>query len=405
MSIYIHLEPPFEYLVTDTNGREKSRGQLDKLEDVSGIKARGPKIGVVPGQCINIRTVELPTNNKKKIASVLPNTLEEEVIEDIDSLFFRLIGPLNQKVKHTMVVGKEQLKLWLAESERAGIRLDKIIPDFALMPCHEMADYSLLFDEVGYAYIHEEYFYKKKIRQVFLDLWANSANRNSGVQISSALSDRSSSIACNDKVLLGQLGFATDMDVVSWFVGKSWVDWVGREHRSIAEFNLLEGEFTPRHKVEKYGGMKFALLVCLLAIFIRIGSDGYDYIGLINRDNQLDNQIIQLFSETFPEVERIVNPRVQLLNKISQIKNGSHGGDELLVILSLLSPITHSSNIELESMDYRNNELAFVCLLDNFSSLDHFHQRLKHVDRLDIALSSSGSLNGKISSRFVAKLK
>ncbi len=43
MSLFIYLESPFDYVVTDSNGKEKSRGQLSKLEDILKIKARGPR--------------------------------------------------------------------------------------------------------------------------------------------------------------------------------------------------------------------------------------------------------------------------------------------------------------------------------------------------------------------------
>ena len=406
MSLYIHLEPPFDYIVTDSRGAEKSRGQLDELKDVSKIKAKGQKIGVVPGQYVNTRTIGLPTNNRKKIAKVLPNALENEVIGEIHSLFFRLVGPANKKVKHALVVDKELLKVWLAATEEAGIRLDKLIPDFALMPSHESADYSLVFDETGYVYVHEGSFHKKKIRQEFLGLWSNSKTQKPDSHaMGDALSDSSICIACNNEVSLRRYGFSGKVDVVSWPVKENWGDWIGRNHRSVAEFNLLEGEFTPSHKVEKYGGMKFALFICAIAVFVKIGGDSYDYIRLIKEEARLDNRIRTLFIETFPEVKRVVNPRVQMLNKIAEIKGKNRGDNELLAILSLLSPVMRLSNLEFESMDYRNNELVFVCLLANFSLLDNFHQRLIRVDKLDITLISSGSLNGKISGRFIAKLK
>ena len=402
MTIYLYLAAPFNYVVTDSRGREKKRGQLNDLAEAGSIKGRGQKIGVIPGQYVNCRSVALPTNNKKKIEAILPNALEETFVGDIDDLFFRLIGPTNQPTKQALVVDRGQIKSLVNALAAAKFRLDQMVPDFAFMPDHANADYGAIFDGSGYVYLRQGPFDRKKIRQPLIGLWLESTPPSKDQSIAQLLDQRIQTIACNEEGALRRLGLSSDANILPWSSGQSWPDWIEKNHRNLPQFNLLQGEYTPSHRARNYGGLKFSLLVCLVAALLKIASDGYHYLGLINENARLDQDIKTLFSDTFPDVKRIVNPKVQMRNKIAELQNTGQDQDDFLALLSLVAPVAAQQRLEFESIDFRQDELVFTCLFSNFSALNRFHQQLQTLAGLEIRLDSSGSLNGKTSGRFIA---
>lgn len=392
MTIYINVEPPFDFIRVDHNGKEKSRGTLGNLAAVTNIRDRGGLIGVIPGQLVNMRSAALPTSNRKKIAAALPMALEEDLVGDLDALHIVPLKPWAQKLKQALVVDKEQLDKWKSEIASIGKRWDALIPDYAFLPHHAKTDCSLIYDGKDYIVIHQGEQRRQKIRQTHFQLWVDQ------------FPDQSVKLACNDTDFFGQFNYQTPMALVNWRCSGDWRDGISKTWRGAGRFNLLIGQYTPEHKASQHGGLKLALILCLLAGGVKLASDGYDYYGLYQQNAKLDQDIATLLLETFPDIKRVVNPEVQMQNRMTALYAGSNQDNEFLTLLSLVAANPGTRSAHIEGLQFRDGQLIFTMVFDNFAQLERFHKQLQKIDGMQIELASSGSSGNKTSGRFIAML-
>ena len=93
-------------------------------------------IGVVPGESVVTRKVNVPSRQRQKVISALPYILEESLSGEIESLHVCLLHWKPGSESIAAVISKLDLQQWLAELEQAGIQMDSLIPEYLLVPLH-----------------------------------------------------------------------------------------------------------------------------------------------------------------------------------------------------------------------------------------------------------------------------
>lgn len=118
--------------------------QLDGIEGEAALaKARESEVVlVVPAQKVLLQEVSFASSERKLLRQTVPYSLEEQLIDDVDTQHFAL-GPVvaadagvDSKVP-VAIIDKQWLGAWLEQCRAAGLDIKRVLPEQLLLPYRE----------------------------------------------------------------------------------------------------------------------------------------------------------------------------------------------------------------------------------------------------------------------------
>jgi general secretion pathway protein L len=157
-----------------------------------------------------------------------------------------------------------------------------------------------------------------------------------------------------------------------------------RETKKGDGFNFATGEFEPKRQYEKAKKEILWVASLLFVIILAFGFDFYlDYHYDKRYANELKEEIRAVFSETCPEVTRIVDPLQQLRVKIAEGKKSKAGQGSIgtgITVLDILretsSLVPESAQFLITSFQYDGNLVTIKGETDNFNTVDTIKNHL-----------------------------
>ncbi len=199
-----------------------------------------------------------------------------------------------------------------------------------------------------------------------------------------------------------QAGIMEDAVNLGWQAIKNWKG-----------FNFRKEAFATKRSFTGNKNLTIAITLPLLATaLIAILYLWYDYSRLLKEKNNLDAIIQSIFTETLPDVTRIVDPIQQLQVKIHEIGQSSMGKDGALPPTTILALLTEvSANIP-EPLDIRlarfvvdDNGVRLQGATDTFNTVDAIKKGLEQSSAFSSVEISAANLDPKSAKvRFEMKL-
>lgn len=369
-----------EYAVIGADGKpltQVQRGTPDGL----AVQAAGRRVVlVVPGTDVSLFRVEVPTDNRQRMLRAVPYALEEQLADDVDTLHFALGSRAADGRVGVAVAARERLDAWRAWCDEASLE-----------PAAWYAETQLLTPAD--------------------DAWV-------------ALED-----AAAGRLLLrgpGGEGYAIDRDIwpcfaarlgeprrVRWLAagsaetGLPEVDGLEQETGSWAQgplehlaggltqsglINLCQGDYSRRQQLGRLlrpwraaaGLLAASLLLALIGQAVQLQR-------LEAREAELSTQIEQLYRDTFPQAQRVVNARHQMEQQLLALRRAQ--GHDALDFLGLLASsgevFSAAEGVELQGVSYRDGQLDVQLTARDLQSLDKLKQQLAAEGRLQVEIQSA----------------
>ena len=388
MSIYISLRAPYVWAETDKRDGIVNKGSAASLEELILPKRSGPIIGVAPGDSVLTRSTTIPSRRRSKVQAAIPFSLEDSVSEDIDDLHFSILEWTPGGKANVAVIAKQRLRSWTSEFNDAGITLDEIIPEYLLLPLHPQARTTVAQTNDGRLCIREGSYGGLVLDADDANLWW------------SEIEDKSTAVAVNNVDLARRFVAAQGTMVKEWNIGDNFVEWLAHQSGGVVSANLLTGEYTPLHRQQSNAGLKAAVIVLALGFLLKMGIDGGEYFYLKKKNERLDRQITQIFNWSFPDIPRVVNPRVQMERQLELLQSGNQGSGEFANLLSAVAKAVPATRSNLQEVVFRNKEMTITCSVSDFAGLDRLKKFFESQPGVSVDLISSGSQDNKVSGRF-----
>lgn len=174
-----------------------------------------------------------------------------------------------------------------------------------------------------------------------------------------------------------------------------------REGKKAKGFNFRREEFqvkTQFVKIRKeliHGAIYLGIIFVLLAV-----NFGVDYRDLKKRNASLDGQIKGIFSQTFPEVTRVVDPIHQMKTEISALKNASGvapginmDSTSLEILNDISSRIPGDLNIQVDRMVVDQEGVQIRGTTDTFNTVDSIKKGLESSEMYHDVIIASANLD------------
>lgn len=391
MIVYFQIDAPHRWVHLDRQGAVADRGVADTLDAIPMPKAASEIIGVVPGHAVAIRTLELPARSRKQAQTAAPYALEESLATDVEELHFAILDWKRNGETTVAIVERQQMDAW--RDALAEIGPDRLVPEMFLLPLHAQTDYTLARLEDGTVYVRGRDGTLLTLDESAVELWWKE------------LENPHASIAVSDGRLAHRLIELGGTLVHEWAIGSNFGEWIARDGAPETRGNLLQGEYLPQERRQAAGGYRLAAGLLAAALVIRLGADGFEYFSLRGKDGALTQQIEATFRSTFPDVTRIVNPRVQMEQKLRELKTGATGAGYFQLLLAAVARAIPPAQATLEEITFRENSMIVTCTTSDFAGLDRLKELFSRDQNVRVELLSSGSRDNRVSGRFKLDLE
>lgn len=394
---------PATWLVVDAFGNRMGQQNVGSLAEAA-VAARSRRVRVcVPGASTLLLHADLPTNNSRKIRQALPFALEDQVAEDVDHLHFA-IGAHDLRGYPTVVVTQAQMRAWLAQLAAAGIAPAELVVDVLSLPVRE---HTLVLAPDG-----------AQILMRFPDGSGMVADRAlTPLLIAQQLAKLPESQACTH-ALVYAADEATQQETAALLAGLKLeityshqvagaIGLMAGDVRASQAINLLQGSFGERIGAAQYWlrwRVAAILSAVLLAIFI--ADQALHEVRLRRQSAAQQAQISTLFHQALPGVTRMVDPRVQMQQRLSQLTGGGDSPGALLPMLaSAGAALQAQHDIQLQGLSFHAGVLQLEIQAGSISSLDNLKAALAQNPTLRAQLDSVSSATGLATARLTLQTK
>lgn len=391
MRTYISLQTPHHWVQVDRAGKAVGSGQADSLSSAEIPRSGAMIVGVVPGGDVTVHNVDIPARQRSKLVAAVPYALEESLSTDIDALHFSVLKWSPGSPAVVAVCARDRMDQWLQDAADADLRLDAVVADFQLLPIHPQSRMTVAKNDSGDVSILDASGVAMVLDEDMIEYWWQDQE------------DTDVAVAVNDDSLARQIAAAGGSRVSEWNIGDNFTYWLANRTDNVElGDSLLQGEYEPEGRGKASGWLKVAAFIFGLSIAIKLGSDGAEYFWLTKRNQQLDNQIQQIWGQTFPGA-RAVDPftaRTQMENRLNSLRSGVTGSGDFQQLLSVVSKAIPNSQAKVEEVAFRDNELTLTTSTADFAGLDQFKKMIERSQDIQVELKSSSSRDNRVSGQF-----
>ena len=158
------------------------------------------------------------------------------------------------------------------------------------------------------------------------------------------------------------------------------------------QLNLLTGEFERKNsRTVEWKRWLPALCIIFITFFLQIGFLLNSYWQKKTELATIEAQTTSLFKQTFPEVKRLVNIKVQAEQQLVDLKKQSikKGGKFMPLLYQTGEVITANPGLEIRQLDYINEILQVQLNATDISQVEQVKQQLESSNELLIKVQSA----------------
>ena len=341
-------------------------GQAVHEGDLNGLAGatweRRPLL-VVPGEFCVLSRVKLPVQNRRAFLQALPYALEEGLAEEVDSLHFA-IGPLEDGEAAVAIISREVLASWLVSCAGNNLQVAHAVPEPLLLPWAP-GDWSLLVEGA-----------RAVVRTGAYSGFACE------LESLSLLLELSLGEADQAPVRLRVWGEAPTLpaalDIVAEGEGR-----ISLLDAAPVMLDLLQGSFGRGAQVGKWlRPWRAAALLVGLAVLLQLGGLLLERWQLSAERARLRAEQVRIYRQVVPDAVRVVNPRVQLQNRLTELAGGD-GAEGFLWLLQQTGEILQRiPDLQLEGLRFQGAQLDLQLEGSDLTRFDELRQRLDEHPRL-----------------------
>ncbi|RKZ39917.1 MAG: type II secretion system protein GspL [Gammaproteobacteria bacterium] len=355
-----------------------------------------PPLVLIPGSNVLLTSADIPTKQWQRMVQAVPYAVEEQLADDIENLHFALgkREALSGDIS-VAVIARVQMEAYLQQLNMVGLTPAVLIPDILAVPKPTDGWGVLFLDNMALVrtglysgFAIESDCISAALQIALVEHEANPPQKIvifSGTQVNTALTELETIPIIENRHEKGVL---------------AWLAQGLIEHKPL---NLLQNDYSPQDKViTLLRPWRLTAILLLILGGIYWLKQGVEYQQLSQQRQALQTQIETIYRKTFPKARKIVNPRVQMEQKLKALrvqKNHTTPGNHFLSILNQISThLTRTPGFNLKRLDYRQRYFDIQLEVANLQALELLKKRLSRLD-LKVEIQSAISRNNLVECR------
>lgn len=326
-------------------------GELSNL-DISVLKEKSTDrevIVLLPSDQISLKTVTLPTKWNRKLEQALPYLLEEQLAQDIDSMFIALDQPMLIGEQHAIRVAccdSEWFAMWNVQFTDADIDVQRMLPDALLLP--EVSEGEAALIALGNQYLVR---YGQWQIAAIEENWLATFIRAANIQAVRQFSPVTSSLVSGD------------LAHVEWHSNEAQYDLplaVFASQLASQKLSLNQGAFAKKKKQPQWwADWRSGLIAASMATVAFVAVKGVQVWQLQKEAEAYKTQAVEIYQKAFPgKVVRANLLRSQIKSELAKLEEGPSTSFLKLTeqFVTVFGEVKQFS-VETMRFDLRRNEL------------------------------------------------
>lgn len=350
------------------SGELNNAGELINLSE----KGQGRDVrALVPGSDVTLKTVELPGKFNRQLQTALPFMLEEDLTQDVDSLFFALGDKGLQDGKHTVdvaIVDRKLMEQWQGWLKGAELQATQFIPDALCLPLYEHGTAGIE--------LNDQWLVRSgKWQCASVDSsWFNDYLHLSAQHFDAAKEEDSEDVYTF--ITHSPCLVSADNLVVEEQVAELPLKLLINNVKT-AGFNLLQGEFAFKKEGSKaWKTWKTAAIVAGVAIVMQLAYRGGMAWHLSGEVDKEKAAFVDMYKKAFPGTRMRTNLMERdLRRKVKDLQGGGAQGGGFLNLLEEVAPLFSQSGSFVPSSfryDAKRKELRMEATANGFQDFEKF---------------------------------
>jgi general secretion pathway protein L len=400
--IHYNIEHPYQATWSSCNDAGELTGRITTgtLDELNASADRQHAIVLLNSQCLHINQLQLPTQNQQKMLKAVPYAIEEFIAEDVDE--FHFVIAKNKHNNSTAVVGieKSTLRNIIQVFQDSNITVEKIIPDALCLAAAADSKQWVCLNYGDNTYLQTD----TLNGMVF-------SNDIFPYIMSSKLQEEAENEALPEKILLfceqenpdafAQLSIENEnIETINIVYNTHPLVVFCAHYRQAMPLNLLQHKFKPKRKTSGYWQhWRLAASLASVWLVLHLSLAGIQLSKLQNENNITSAQIEDIYKKTFPDSRKIVNPRVQMEQKLNELKNsaGNNSNSILFLLAESFGTLSQDkTNITLQSLTFRNSRMEIGLDGSNLQAIENLNKNLNSSTKIKSEITSSSSEKDKV---------
>jgi len=342
-------------------------------------EAKGYQIAIVlAGEDVLFLNAEVPGNNMQRVRQAIPYLLEDSLIDDVDNLHFA-IKKHQENTYHVAIINKSYFERTISELEKTGINPSIVTADYLLLD----GEGTLFSDGERVLYKSTEFsFSATTISDVSFDTLEPQKIIQCGMSKQPLLDDFTNveSENCERQPLLCLIENSSVSDSV----------------------NLLQGEFKETKKWSETG-KNWLPVAAVLFVWLSLqgGLFVVDYISYSQKNEALKNQINAIYKKAFPDAKRIVNAKVQMQQKLSDLqkRKGQSGRSFSNMLTANAAILSNTKGLEIKSLRYYDGRINLELELASLQVLEKLKIQLSKNKGYIVEVKNASSTKNNVTAQ------
>lgn len=354
---------------------------------------------LIPGACVSMHGASLPTQNRQRMLRAAPYALEDQLVDDVEDLHFALGDSGGDQPTPVAVIARARMDHWLARLREHGLEPQLVAPDYLAVPWQEGA-WSLWVE--GNTVLLRSARQRGSVLDVatldvMLPLLLNESDtRPARLVVYGRLPD--------DGQGMQSLCLESGLEFQQHSGDESLLQKAASAGEG-ALVNLLQGDYGRR---EQWGRQwrPWLPVAAMLAIWLAVHLAGLvvDHFRLSGQSQALAHKIDQIYLATFPDARKVVDARVQMEQRLNELRRGGGGGGQFIQLLESLALLSDNQiPYDLQRLRYQERELNVDLTLNDLQTLDRIKQLLAQRSGVSMQVVSASARGDKVEARLLIR--
>lgn len=386
--------------------RQRGEGLPGEIErgPLSAIPAADESdeiIVFVPASDVLLASSNMPQQSRARLQRAVPYALEEQFVDDIESLHVALGRQQANGRVHAAIVAEERMQSWLDTLQGRGISPAVMMPENLALP-RVNEDWSALCmpdgmctvrsgEQTGFACERENL---ATLAQRHLAECDDTEHPDKTILVNVT---NCAAGEADAEQLEQEFGMHVRVEDCNGDALASLIN--GYEKRQ--GINLCQGKYRVASQFLK-GGRRWLPAVAMAALWLIIilGNSISEYVNLRAKDDAYRDKITQLYKQTFPDAKRIVNARVQMEQRLNALRGSTVSDEGFLSLMSeVVGGLAKVKGLYVQNLSYKQGKLDLDIKLGDLQQLDNLKQLLVAIQGLEVDVQSATVKNNKLESR------
>lgn len=305
---------------------------------------------IVPGEDVFLATVTLPKMNRTKLLQAIPFALEEQIIEDVETMHFAITEVKQGEPLPVMVVSKSKMQEWLQIFRDWQVTPSRMLPSMFCLPVIDHA-WSLVVDEaviIRMSMTNGFVCDRNNISDMLMLAMAAAPSPPDALYVK----------ASSDVTITMESSVPVHREVMT---REAILQWQVLNTDKEMSVNLMQGEFASKQsrRMPKLSGV-LTLTVYLFIAWV-IGLFFYPVVSFSILSQQADDtkqQIQAIYKRNFPGSGSMIAPRDRMQQKLNQLTSDIGDNRMLLIMANIGKSLSQSSGVQIKRLDFQGSVMS-----------------------------------------------